>query len=84
MRLSKVHLSLQNQNESIKISIRFLTNEIRSDALDIKIFTRKCIDNLINCKYIETSRTLEKEITREILKKATLYQKQDLEKKKEK
>ena len=74
----------QNQNESIKISIRFLTNEIRSDALDIKIFTRKCIDNLINCKYIETSRTLEKEITREILKKATLYQKQDLEKKKEK
>jgi len=74
----------QNQNESIKISIRFLTNEIRSDALDIKIFTRKCIDNLINCKYIETSRALEKEITREILKKATLYQKQDLEKKKEK
>ena len=74
----------QNQNESIKISIRFLTNEIRADALDIKIFTRKCIDTLINCKYIETSRTLEKEITREILKKATLYQKQDLEKKKEK
>ena len=28
----------ENQNESIKISIRFLTNEIRSDALDIKIF----------------------------------------------
>ena len=28
----------QNPNESIKISIRFLTNEIRSDALDIKIF----------------------------------------------
>ena len=26
-----------NSNESIKISIRFLTNEIRSDALDIKI-----------------------------------------------
>ena len=29
-------------NESIKISIRFLTNEIRSDALDIKIFNKKC------------------------------------------
>ena len=27
----------QNANESIKISVRFLTNEIRSDALDIKI-----------------------------------------------
>lgn len=72
----------QNQNESIKISIRFLTNEIRSDALDIKIFTRKCKDNLINCKYIETSRALETELSKEILKKATIYKKQDLEKKK--
>ena len=39
-----------NQNESIKISIRFMTNEIRSDALNIKIFNRKCLDNLLNCK----------------------------------
>ena len=31
-----------NPNESIKISIRFLTNEIRSDALNIKVFNRKC------------------------------------------
>ena len=28
-----------NSNESIKISIRFLTNEIRSDSLDIKLFS---------------------------------------------
>ena len=27
-----------NSNESIKLSIRFLTNEIRSDAIDLKIF----------------------------------------------
>ena len=33
----------QNSNESIKISIRFLTNEIRSDALDIKVFNKKCV-----------------------------------------
>ena len=32
--------STDNNNESIKISIRFLTNEIRSDALQIKIFNR--------------------------------------------
>ena len=36
-------------NESIKISIRFLTNEIRSDALDIKIFNRKCSTSSLNC-----------------------------------
>ena len=32
-----------NQNtDNIKISIRFLTNEIRSDALDIKVFRKVC------------------------------------------
>ena len=62
-----------NSNESIKISIRFLTNEIRSDALDIKIFTRKCIENLMNCKIIETDKILMNELKKEILKKAALY-----------
>ena len=32
----------QKANETIKISIRFLTNEIRSDALDIKVFKKIC------------------------------------------
>ena len=36
----------KSTNESIKISIRFLTNEIRSDALDIKVFKKIC-DSLI-------------------------------------
>ena len=70
------------QNESIKISIRFLTNEIRSDALDIKVFNRKCFDNLLNCKITETEGILVAELKKEILKKATIYQKQDKEKKK--
>ena len=62
-----------SSNESIKISIRFLTNEIGSDALDIKIFTRKCIENLMNCKIIETDKILMNELKKEILKKAALY-----------
>lgn len=70
----------QNQNESIKISIRFLTNEIRSDALDIKVFTRKCIDSLINCKYVDTSKSLITELKKEILKKAEIYKRQDSKK----
>ena len=32
--------------ESIKISVRFLSNEIRADALNIKIFLRTCDQNL--------------------------------------
>ena len=63
-------------NESIKISIRFLTNEIRSDALDIKIFTRKCIDTLANCSFSELDGNLPTEIKKEILKKAAVYKKE--------
>ena len=61
-----------------------MTNEVRSDALKIKIFNRKCSDNLINCKYTETSGVLVSELKKEILKKATLYQEQDKKKKKKK
>ena len=38
-----------NLEESVKISIRFLTNEVRTDALDIKVFYKQC-NQLINCK----------------------------------
>ena len=69
-------------NESIKISIRFLTNEIRSDALEIKVFNRKCENNLLNCKFIDSSSVLVTELKKEILKKAALYKKEEDEKKK--
>ena len=74
----------QSQNESIKITIRFLTNEIRSDALNIKIFTRKCKENLVNCKYIDSNKTLVAELKKEILKRATKFQLEDKEKKNKK
>ena len=70
----------QSQNESIKITIRFLTNEIRSDALNIKVFTRKCKESLINCKYIESNKSLVTELKKEILKRATKFQLEDKEK----
>jgi len=66
-------------NESIKISIRFLTNEIRSDALDVKIFSRKCVNTLINCNVSNLSGNLSTEIKKEILKKAAGYKTQKKE-----
>ena len=65
----------QSSNESIKISIRFLTNEIRSDSLDIKVFNKKCVDSLLNCKISERD-SLVQELKKEILKKATIYKEQ--------
>ncbi len=69
------------QNESIKISIRFMSNEIRSDALDIKVFNRKCTNNFLNCKITETEGVLVTELTKEILKKAAMYKEMDKKKK---
>ncbi len=71
----------QSPNESIKISIRFLTNEVRSDALDIKIFNRKCLDNLLNCKFTQTDGVLVTELKKEILKKAAVYSEEEKNKK---
>ncbi len=69
----------QNTDESIKISIRFLTNEIRSDALDIKVFTRKCTNGL-NCKIYESNQNIIPELRKEILKAAAIYAKENQEK----
>jgi len=71
----------KNPNESIKISIRFLTNEIRSDALEIKIFSRKCDSNSFNCKFTDSSQNLVAELQREILKKAAIYKDEEKKKK---
>tara|TARA_B100000900_G_C20268243_1_gene588883 strand:+ start:158 stop:691 length:534 start_codon:yes stop_codon:yes gene_type:complete len=66
--------------ESIKISIRFLTNEIRSDALDVNIFYRECSADLTNCKVNKKNDELVAELTSSILKRASLYEKQRIEK----
>ena len=70
----------QNLNQNIKITVRFLTNEIRSDALDLKIFYRNC-DSSNKCKVIQKEGNLSKELKKEILKKAVTYQKQAKDKK---
>ncbi len=64
-----------NSSEAIKISIRFLTNEIVSNALDIKVFYKKCGSGE-NCKIIEKSENIKKELAKKILTKAAVYEKE--------
>jgi len=63
-------------DESIKITIRFLSNEIRSDGLDIIIHKRICEGSTLNCKVKKYSSGLEEEIKFAILKKATILKKE--------
>ena len=62
----------EGSNESIKISIRFLTNEIRSDAVDIKVFNKKCITPS-NCVTSEKQGDINIELKTKILKTAAAY-----------
>jgi len=66
----------ENSNESIKISIRFLTNEVRADALDIKVFNRKCL-TLSSCVVSEKTGSLIIELKEKILKIAATYKAQN-------
>ena len=65
----------QNAGESIKITIRFLTNEVRSDAVNVKVFYKKC-ETVLDCKITETDGKIKDELTKSILKQATIYKKQ--------
>ena len=68
-----------NSNDSVKITIRFLSNEIRSDAVNIDIFYKTCI-SANNCTISKKDGPLKKELTRKILSKATVYEKQNKDK----
>ena len=69
----------KSNNESIKITIRFLSNEIRVDSLDVKIFMKNCVSSM-SCKVTENQGSLIAELKKSILKKATIYKKQKKEK----
>tara|TARA_B100000902_G_scaffold58297_1_gene65299 strand:- start:544 stop:1083 length:540 start_codon:yes stop_codon:yes gene_type:complete len=68
-----------NSDEEIKIAIRFLTNEIRSDALKVIIHKKKCI-SYNNCKITNIENATNNEIKFAILKTAAELSKADLEK----
>tara|TARA_B100001564_G_scaffold328761_1_gene312742 strand:- start:47 stop:607 length:561 start_codon:yes stop_codon:yes gene_type:complete len=69
----------ENENDAIKITIQFLSNEVRSDALSIKVFKRNCT-NLSNCKVIQSQSDISQELRVAILKRAAQYKSEDIEK----
>jgi hypothetical protein len=71
----------ENPSQSVKITVKFLTNEIRSDALDIDIFIKECAQNSFNCSINKKNNALVAELSLSILKKAATYEKQVLDEK---
>ena len=63
--------SEDNPDEAIKITIRFLSNEIRPDGIVINLYKRNCLNNVCSTKELKSDLVLE--IKDKILKKAVIY-----------
>ena len=73
--------SESENDQSIKITVRFLTNEIRSDGIRIIVHKKRCnVDQ--NCKITKITSAIEQELQVAILKKAILFEKEGKKNKK--
>ena len=70
------------KNSELKISIQFMTNEIRADAIKVLVFEKSCVQ-INNCQTKKIKSKLEGELKLAILKKAALFEKDDFKKYKE-
>ena len=64
-----------NPNEAIKITVRFLSNEIRADGIIINLYKRTCVNNVCSTKEIKDD--INFEIQDKILRTAAIYKEQD-------
>ena len=64
-----------SQDESIKITIRFLSNEIQSNSIKIIIHKKECKTNN-NCLVTKIKSKIEEELARTILSKAALIERE--------
>ena len=73
--------SESGNDESIKLTVRFLSNEIRSDSLKIIVHKKIC-ETISNCRTIVSqSNVIKDELRSTILRKAASLEKSDKEKK---
>ncbi len=71
-----------SSNESIKITIRFLSNEIRSDSVKVQVHKKTCQQSTNCVVNLLKNSLIQNELQSTILKKAALLDKQDKSKKK--
>ena len=71
----------ENQDESIKITLRFLSNEIQSNSIKVIIHNKKC-GPTENCSIKELDSNIKFELQKTILSKAAIMDKKSKEKKK--
>ena len=82
MIISDWYTGENNKDESIKITVRFLSNEVRSDSLKVIVHKKTCTTNS-NCKIsLLASSKISNELRTAIIRKAATLQKEWKQKKK--
>jgi hypothetical protein len=71
----------EGNKDSIKLTIQFLSNEIRADAIKINVFKKNC-SNQLDCKITDSKSKINEELKVAILKKAAKFQATDINKNK--
>ena len=71
----------KEKNEAIKITVRFLSNEIRSDAIDVIVYKKNC-KAFENCQTNNLNSSIKEELKIAILRKASQIEKASRVKKK--
>tara|TARA_B110000971_G_scaffold197744_1_gene213787 strand:+ start:69 stop:533 length:465 start_codon:yes stop_codon:yes gene_type:complete len=71
----------KEKNEAIKITIRFLSNEIRPDAIDVIVYKKNC-KAFENCQTNNLNGSIKEELKIAILRKASQIKKASQVKKK--
>jgi len=75
--------NINNNQNSLKITVRFLSNEIRAGSLKIIVHKKSC-SNTNSCKtsLLPNSSKINEELTATILNKAAIFEKETKKKKK--
>jgi hypothetical protein len=70
-----------NSKEQIKVSVRFLNNELRSDSIDIIVHKKNC-ESFENCKIIKLQNNFSSQLKDNILSVARLIKIEEAKKEK--
>ena len=74
--------SENDSNDAIKITVRFLDNEVRSDSLKISVHKKECKSNM-NCQTnLLKNSTIGNELRTSIIRKAAILERESKDKKK--
>ena len=73
--------SNENNQREIKITVRFLSNEIRADGIQVVIHEKVCSDKTkLDCKINKIKSSIGNDVKLAILKKAALLKKESVKK----